>query len=92
LPSSDIDNNFSLKLLLYLVLAGNTYLLVALGILAALYHFEIYNPWCSAVWHKLLIPEKVMNNFLYCAIVSFASATSPITIGFLMRNLRYIIN
>ena len=42
----------------------------------------------TTVWHKLLIPEKVMNNFHYCAIASFLSATLPITIGFALRYFR----
>jgi hypothetical protein len=40
------------------------------------------------VWHSLLIPEKVMNNFHYSAVALFAAATLPITIGFVVKKVR----
>ena len=88
LPSADIDKEISLKLFFLLVLIGNIYFLVVLGILYALYYVEAYNPWCSKVWHKFLIPEKVMNSFHYCAIALFTGATLPVTIAFVLKNFR----
>jgi hypothetical protein len=48
LPSSDLDNQVSMKILFSLVVAGNLYLLGVLGCLHALYYYNFYNPWCSA--------------------------------------------
>ena len=88
LPSADVNQDISLKLFFLLNLTGNVYCMVLLGILSALYYFEVYNPWCSKVWNSLLIPEKVMNNFHYSAVALFTAATLPVTIGFILRKLR----
>jgi len=88
LPSANINKNESLRILFWLVLTGNVYFFVVLEILWALYYFGVYNPWCSKVWHKLLIPENVMSNLQYCVLALFASATLPVTLGYGLKKFK----
>jgi len=88
LPSAEMGKNEALRLLFWMALTGNIYFLSVLAILSALYYSETYNPWCSNRWHNLLIPEHTVDNFFYCALALFASATLPVSVGFFLKKSR----
>ncbi len=73
-----------------MTVTGNLYFLIGIETLAALYHYQIYNPWCSKIWDKFLIPESLMSYFHICAFAFFASATWPVTLGYVLQKFRCI--
>ena len=66
LPSQNLESKLSLKMLTWLVLIGNFFLLFSYIILFLLYHFDLYNPWCnegqvsiSSTFYKQFFGPKV---------------------------------
>jgi hypothetical protein len=88
LPSSKIENKDGLKLLFCLILIGNLTLIGVLALLFFLYNSDKYNPWCSNVNNKLQIPETIMDHSEYFILALFASATIPLVVCILLKNLR----
>jgi hypothetical protein len=89
LPTSNFNNkNNSSKLLFCLVLIGNLTLFGVITILFALYNYDVYNPWCSQVSNKLILPESLMSNihFVLMSIVSFA--TVPVSVCYVTKSFR----
>jgi hypothetical protein len=86
LPSSNFKNSF--KLLFWLVLIGNLALFVVVMILFALYHYDVYNPWCSEASNKLILPESLMNNIIFWLISLWSVATLPVIVCFVAKGLR----
>jgi hypothetical protein len=90
-PSSKLDNQVSLRLLFWLVVLGNTYLMSVLILIYSLYNFNLYNPWCTEHINKLLVPEVLMDNIHILIVALFASATVPVTLCFVTRFMRYYL-
>jgi hypothetical protein len=88
LPLSKFNNSF--KLLFWLVLIGNLALFGVLMILFALYHYDVYNPWCSETSNKLILPESLMNNIHYLMMSLLSVATVPVIVCFVVKGLRLI--
>jgi hypothetical protein len=89
LPTSNFKNTKnSLKLLFWLVLIGNLTLFGVLTILFVLYNYDIYNPWCSEVSNKLLLPESLMNNMHYLMMAILSFATVPVMVCFAITSFR----
>jgi hypothetical protein len=89
LPTSNFKNtNNSLKLLFWLVLIGNLTLFGVLTILFLLYTYDVYNPWCSDVSNKLLLPESLMSNIHYLIMSIMLFATIPAFVCFLVKGFR----
>jgi hypothetical protein len=89
LPTSSFkkgNKNSSLKLQFWLVLIGNLILFGVLIILFLLYNYNIYNPWCSEISNKLLIPESLMNNIQYLLMSIFSFATVPVIVCFATKS------
>jgi hypothetical protein len=89
LPTSNFKNtNNSLKLLVWLVLIGNLTLFGVLTILFLLFNYDVYNPWCSEVSKKLLLPESLMNNMHYLLMSILSFATVPVLVCFMITSFR----
>jgi hypothetical protein len=89
LPTSNFKNTKnSLKLLFWLVLIGNLTLFGVLTILFVLYNYDVYNPWCSKVSNKLMLPESLMNNMHYLMMSILSFATVPVMVCFMIRSSR----
>ena len=89
LPTSTFKNTKnSLKLLLWLVLIGNLALFGVLALLFVLYNYDVYNPWCSEVSNKLLLPESLMNNMHYLMMAILSFATVPVMVCFAITSFR----
>jgi hypothetical protein len=86
LPSSNFKNSF--KLLCWLVCIGNLALLGLLLILIVLYHYDVYNPWCSESSNKLILPESLMNNMHTLLMSLWSVATLPVIVCFVSKGLR----
>jgi hypothetical protein len=91
LPSSKLDLNNSFKLLFWLVLIGNLALFAVLTLLFFLYNYDVYNPWCSKMSNKLLLPESLMNNSHYVLVSLLSAATLPVMVCFVIKSCRYIL-
>ena len=87
IPSSKICSKNGLKILFFLGLTGNLILIGILALLFALYSYDLYNPWCGKVDNRLQLPEMLMNHSQYIGLALFASATIPLVICFLFKNL-----
>jgi hypothetical protein len=89
LPTSNIKNtNKSLKLLFWLVLIGNLALFGVLALLFVLYNYDVYNPWCTELSNKLLLPESLMNNMHYLLMSILSFATVPVMVCFAITSFR----
>jgi hypothetical protein len=89
LPTSNFKNSKnSLKLLFWLVLIGNLTLFGVLTILFVLYNYDVYNPWCSEVSNKLLLPESLMSNMHYQMMAILSFATVPVMVCFAITSFR----
>ena len=89
LPTSNFKNTKnSLKLLFWLVLIGNLTLFGVLTILFVLYNYDVYNPWCSKVSNKLILPESLMNNMHYLMMAILSFATVPVMVCFAITSFR----
>jgi hypothetical protein len=89
LPTSNFKNSKnSLKLLFWLVLIGNLTLFGVLTILFVLYNYDFYNPWCSELSNKLLLPESIMNNMHYLLMSILSFATVPVMVCFATKSFR----
>jgi hypothetical protein len=87
LPTSKFKNsNNSLKLLFLLVLIGNLTLLGVLTVLFLLYKYNVYNPWCSEVSNRMLLPESLVNNIYYLLMSIFSLATVPVMVCFVTKS------
>jgi hypothetical protein len=86
MPSSNFNNSF--KLLFWLVSIGNLTLFGVVIILFFLYHYDVYNPWCSEASNKLILPESLMNNILYLMMSLWSVATLPVIVCFVAKGLR----
>ena len=80
LPSSKLDSKFSMKLLFWMVLKGNSMLLLFYITLFCLYNFNLYNPW-TRYNNRLLIAEEVFGNCIAMVIALFVAATLPICLA-----------
>jgi hypothetical protein len=89
LPSSNYSNSF--KLLFWLVCIGNLTLFGVVMILLVLYHYDLYNPWCSEASNKLILPESLMDNIHYWLMSLLSVATVPVIVCFVAKGLRYIL-
>jgi hypothetical protein len=78
----------SLQLLFWLVLIGNLTLFGVLTILFLLYNYDVYNPWCSEVSNKLLLPESLMSNMHYQMMAILSFATVPVMVCFAITSFR----
>jgi hypothetical protein len=87
-PSGKLENKASLRLLFWLVVIGNIYLMSVLILIYSLYNFNLYNPWCTESINKLLVPEVLMDNIHFLVVALFASATAPVTLSFVSRFMR----
>ena len=90
LPTSELNNNNSLKLLFWLVLIGNLTLFGVLALLFVLYNNDVYNPWCNKFPTKLQLPESLMTNIHYLLMSILSMATIPVMICFAIKSFRYI--
>ena len=89
LPTSTFKNSKnSLKLLFWLVLIGNLTLFGVLTILFVLYNYDVYNPWCTELSNKLLLPESLMNNMHYLMMAILSFATVPVMVCFAVTSFR----
>ena len=89
LPTSNFKNTKnSLKLLFWMVLIGNLTLFGVLTILFVLYNYDVYNPWCSKVSNKLILPESLMNNMHYLMMAILSFATVPVMVCFAITSFR----
>jgi hypothetical protein len=89
LPTTTFKNtNNSLKLLLWLVLIGNLALFGVLALLFVLYNYDVYNPWCTELSNKLLLPESLMNNMHYLLMSILSFATVPVMVCFAITSFR----
>jgi hypothetical protein len=86
LPSSNFKNSF--KFLFWLVLIGNLALFGVLITLFVLYHYDVYNPWCSEASNKLILSESLMNNIHYLMMSLWSVATIPVIVCFVAKGLR----
>jgi hypothetical protein len=85
LPSTKVGDDFSLKIFFWMIVTGNSFLLLIHGTLYTLYHFDIYNPWCREDLSELLMPEELFQNVHFFFMALFAAATLPTTIGFCLQ-------
>jgi hypothetical protein len=89
LPTSTFKNTKnSLKLLFWLVLIGNLTLFGVLTILFVLYNYDVYNPWCSELSNKLILPESLMNNIHYLLMSILSFATVPVLVCLMITSFR----
>ena len=87
LPTSKFKNSSnSLKLLFLLVLIGNLTLFGVLTVLFLLYKYNVYNPWCSEVSNRMLLPESLVNNIYYLLMSIFSLATVPVMVCFVTKS------
>jgi hypothetical protein len=47
LPSQDLDSEMSMKIFFWLIIGGNSLLLLVNIFIYLLYHYGAYNPWCN---------------------------------------------
>jgi hypothetical protein len=59
-----------------------------LTILFVLYNYDVYNPWCSEVSNKLLLPESLMSNMHYQMMAILSFATVPVMVCFAITSFR----
>jgi len=89
LPSQEIDSKVSMKILLWMVLVGNSMLLLLHIIIYCLYYFNAYNPWNSSHSIKLLVPEDVYKSISPLVLTLFIAATLPLLLSHLLSFQRY---
>jgi hypothetical protein len=88
LPSTKVEDAFSLKIFFWMIVTGNSFLLLIHGCLFTLYHYDIYNPWCREDLNKLLMPEELFQNGYWFFLALFASATLPAFVAFCLQNIK----
>lgn len=88
LPSVKNDPSKELKFLHWLTLTGNTFLIIMIGILYALYNFEVYNPWCSLSRIHIKFPESFLGGIACIAVMLYGAATLTPTVCFLFKSSR----
>jgi len=89
MPSLKINSKISLKILFWMVFAGNSVLLMFHTCLYSLFYFKIYNPWCNADDIKLLIPMEKYQNINPLVGTLFVASTLPIILIYLVQSQRY---
>jgi hypothetical protein len=88
LPSSEVEDSFSLKIFFWMIVTGNSFLLLVHGCLFAIYHYDIYNPWCREDLSKLMMPEELFQNVHWFFLALFAAATLPTFVAFCLQNIK----
>ncbi len=90
MPSFETDSKISKKILFWMVLAGNSALLLSHACLYCLFHFNIYNPWCKNDAIKLLIPMEKFQSINPLTATLYTGATLPILFFYFVPNHRYV--
>ena len=90
MPSSTVDPKISMKILFWMVLAGNSALLLSHACVYGLFHFNVYNPWCSDNAIKLLIPMDKFQSINPLVATLYFGATLPILVVYFAPSYRYL--
>jgi len=91
MPSSGIDSKISMKILFWMILLGNSALLLCHLCLFGLFHSNIYNPWCSDDVTQLLIPMEKFQSINPLVATLYSGATLPILLIYFGPRHRYFI-
>jgi len=80
LPSD--EKNSKLKALFWMVITGNSVLIIVHSLIYCLYHFDMYNPWIyNCEENMLIIKEEVFKNINPLMISLFVGATVPVLLS-----------
>ena len=89
LPSNQLDQSVSLKIMTTLVTTTNLLLMMSLSIIYGLYQLDQYNPWCNEDLTKLKFEEEIFSRCFWFFFVLFLTATLPTMCIYLTTILRY---
>ena len=85
LPSYEIDSKAQMKIMLFMVVVGNSTLLLFHVFLYYLYFFQVYSPWSNSHSNTLLLPEDVYKNINLLVTALFLAASIPILLTYYFR-------
>jgi len=89
-PPSD-EKNSKLKALFWMVITGNSVLIIVHSLIYCLYHFDMYNPWIyNCEENMLIIKEEVFKNINPLMISLFVGATVPVLLSRCLPSQRWL--
>jgi hypothetical protein len=88
LPSTVVDDTFSMKALAALVTIGNTVLLTALSFIFGLHSMKLYDPWDPANDWPILFEERWFQIAFFSLLTLYFAATLPTLLLYLLSSIR----
>jgi hypothetical protein len=85
LPSHEIDSKVQKKTMFWMVLVGNSSLLLFHFTIYCIYFFKVYSPWSYSNSTKLLVPEDLYRNINPLVIALFLAASIPVLLANCVR-------
>ena len=91
LPSFQLDDRASVKILVTLVITTNLLLMISLSIVYGLYQTDKYNPWCHEDLSEFKFEEELYQHSFWFFFLLFLAASFPTLVVYFTRVLRYFL-
>ena len=91
LPSFQLDDRASVKILVTLVTTTNLLLMISLSIVYGLYQTDKYNPWCHEDLSEFKFEEELYQHSFWFFFLLFLAASFPTLVVYFTKVLRYFL-